>query len=333
MTETRLSVPNFIARKGGLIFFLVLYLLAMVIFFFVYHPLGMFNDSGQLPVPISGAEYIILLMLEGYVVLIVSRIMLYKKVNSHPEWTLIHALLWVVAEFLLVDLLVSFTGFFLAGANYVTFLQMLSRVTVDLVGLYMIPMLTTAMVSEILQSRREYMEMTDTYSKMKAHADALDAELATLRKEQAEQYKKTLEMQRENTKFEKSLVGAIQERSSIMRKEPETPMNDLLRFIDRTGDFDFALPKESVLYVETADNYINVNYIDDDHICTRIIRNTMKAMETQLQHEGFIRCHRQYLVNQCKIKSISREKDGLVIHLKDCDRVVPIGKTYASQLF
>lgn len=333
MKENRLSVPYFVAQKGGLIFFLVVYLLAMVIFFFVYHPLGMFNDSGQLPVPISGAEYLILLLLEGYVVLIASRIMLYKQVNRHTEWTVVHVLLWVVVEFLTVDLLISLTGFFLAGINYATFLQMLSRVTVDLVGLYMIPMLTTAMVSEILQSRREYIEMTDTYAKMKAHADELDAELASLRKEQAEQYEKTLELQRENTKLEKSIVGTIQERSSVMRKEADAPMVDLLRFIDRTGDFDFALPKESVLYVETADNYINVNYIDDDHICTRIIRNTMKAMETQLQHEGFIRCHRQYLVNQSKIKSISREKDGVVIHLKGCDRVVPIGKTYASQLF
>ena len=333
MKENRLSVPYFVAQKGGLIFFLVVYLLAMVIFFFVYHPLGMFNDSGQLPVPISGAEYLIVLLLVGYVVLIVSRIMLYKKVNSHPDWTLVHVLLWVVAEFLTVDLLISLTGFSLKGDSYTTFLQILSRVTVDLIGLYMVPMLSTAMISEILQSRREYKETMETYSKMKTHADALDAELALLRKEQAEQYEKTLELQRENTKLEKSIVSTIQERSSVMRKEANAPMVELLRFIDRTGDFDFALPKESVLYVETADNYINVNYIDDDHVCTRIIRNTMKAMETQLQHEGFIRCHRQYLVNQCMIKSISREKDGVVIHLKGCDRVVPIGKTYASQLF
>ena len=333
MTENRTLVPNFVAQKRGLFLFLILYLLAMVIFFFVYHPLGMYNDADQLPVPLSITEYLIVMLFEGYVLLIVSRIMLYKKVNSRPQWTAFHVLLWVVVEFLTLDLLVSLTGFLLKGEGYSTFIQMLSRVTVDLVGLYMIPMLTTSMLSELLHSRRDYMEMTETYTKMKAHADTLDAELAALRKEQAEQYKKTLEIQRENTIFSKSLVGAIQERSSAVKQEDSAPTIDLLRFIDRTGDFDFALPKESVLYVETADNYINVNYIDGDHICTRIIRNTMKAMETQLQDHGFVRCHRQYLVNKAKIKSISREKDGVVIHLKDCDRVVPIGKTYASQLF
>lgn len=333
MTENRLPVPYFVARKSGLIFFLAIYLLAMVLFFFVYHPLGMFNDVGQLPIPISGAEYLILMLLLGYVVLIISRILLYKKVNSHPDWTLIQVLLWVVAEFLMVDLLISLTGFSLKGDSCTTFLQMLSRVTVDLIGLYMVPMLSTAMVSEILQGRREYKETMETYSRMKAHTDALDAELASLRKNLAEQYEKTLELQKENTKLQKSIVGTIQERSSVMRREADAPRVELLRFIDRTGDFDFALPKELVLYVETADNYINVNYIDDGHICTRIIRNTMKAMETQLQHEGFVRCHRQYLVNQSMIKTISREKDGMVIHLKGCDRMVPIGKTYASQLF
>ena len=309
---------------------MVLYAIAMVIFFFVYHPLGMFGETVGIPEPISVQTYMLLLLLIGYVVLIASRVLLYRAVAKHPEWTLGNALLWVTVEFLVVDFLITGLSLALGNNDIVTFMRMLSRVTVDFVGLYMVPMLTVALISVTIENGKKYTEVSRSYTDLKSHADTLEAELVTAREEKDKQYQESLAMKERLESVQNSIAAFEQADAVEGTEEGDSPFLDMLRFKNRTGDFDFALPRENVLYIETVDNYVSVNFLDAGRVNNRIIRNTMKAMEEQMQQEGFVRCHRQYLVNKQNIKSVSREKEGLMINLRGCDRALPVSKTYAA---
>ena len=133
-------IPAFISQKKGMIYFLVLYAVASIIFFFVYHPLGMFGENGDLPDAIDTQTYMAVLLIVAQIVLIISRVLLRSSIKKHSEWSFGNVMLWVVVEFLLVDIIVTSLGLALGNNDMVTFIRLMLRVTIDLVGLYMIPM-------------------------------------------------------------------------------------------------------------------------------------------------------------------------------------------------
>ena len=45
-----------------------------------------------------------------------------------------------------------------------------------------------------------------------------------------------------------------------------------------------------------------------------------------------VRCHRGYLVNLANVKYLRKEKDGLVLEIAYCDRLIPVSKTYAQDV-
>ena len=239
-------------------------------------------------------------------------------------------MLWVTVEFVFVDVVVSCMGLLLGNNESVTFLRMLTRVTIDLVGLYMVPMFEVALISVLFENVIKYKMLKESYSDLETQAATLSSELVSVRAEQEKQSRQSDEL-REQLRVAQN-ADVVPEPAAGPNDEDKAFRTSMLRCENRSGDFDFALPRESVLYVETVDNYVCVNYLDQGRICNRIIRNTMKTLESQLRHEGFVRCHRQYMVNTSNVKTVSKEKDGIIIHFNGCDRVVPVGKTYASQL-
>ena len=64
-----------------------------------------------------------------------------------------------------------------------------------------------------------------------------------------------------------------------------------------------------------------------------MVRTTLKSLEEALHSQGFMRCHRSYLINVKKIKIVRKERDGFYIDL-DQDGIgdIPISKTYADEI-
>lgn len=56
-----------------------------------------------------------------------------------------------------------------------------------------------------------------------------------------------------------------------------------------------------ICYIKSEDNYCHFTF---DDTSTYLLRIKLNEVEDLLQHKKFIRCHRQYIVNQMKIRSI-----------------------------
>lgn len=56
-----------------------------------------------------------------------------------------------------------------------------------------------------------------------------------------------------------------------------------------------------ICYIKSEDNYCHFTF---DDASTYLLRIKLNEVENLLQHKKFIRCHRQYIVNQMKIRSI-----------------------------
>ncbi len=103
----------------------------------------------------------------------------------------------------------------------------------------------------------------------------------------------------------------------------------MIPFHDEKGVLKFSIKKDDLLYIEAADNYIVIFYLDHMKLSKYMIRNTLKSIELTLPEAGLVRCHRSYMVNMDNVKFIRKEKEGLIIGFNaPSDIMVPISKTY-----
>jgi hypothetical protein len=107
----------------------------------------------------------------------------------------------------------------------------------------------------------------------------------------------------------------------------------MIPFHDEKGELRFSLKTAELLYLEAADNYVIIHYLDHGRKMKYMIRNTLKNMEGILRDADVIRCHRSYMVNFERVKIIRKERDGLVLELDLPEKeLLPISKTYVEQI-
>lgn len=116
--------------------------------------------------------------------------------------------------------------------------------------------------------------------------------------------------------------------------KPTSEQSGMIPFKDEKGKIKISIKASDLLYIQAADNYVNIIYSHADKQAKYMLRATMKQIEEELHNSGLIRCHRSYMVNFNKVKLIRREKEGLVIELDIVPPVeVPVSKTYMEDVF
>jgi Response regulator of the LytR/AlgR family len=103
-------------------------------------------------------------------------------------------------------------------------------------------------------------------------------------------------------------------------------------FRDEKGELKLSVAADNLLYVESADNYVKVWYINKGKTTAYMLRNTMKTIEAQYEHTPFMRCHRSYIVNFDKVQVMRRTKTGIFIEFgQEGVPDIPISKMYSEQ--
>jgi len=87
------------------------------------------------------------------------------------------------------------------------------------------------------------------------------------------------------------------------------------------------IPVHQLLYIEAVGNYIDVVY-ENNGIKKIIIRETIGNVEQKTcTSQNIFRSHRSYLVNVHYIKKITGDSQGLKIHLKEIDNIIPVSRS------
>lgn len=103
-------------------------------------------------------------------------------------------------------------------------------------------------------------------------------------------------------------------------------------FYDEKNELRLSVKRTNLLYIESADNYVCIWYLNKGNLTKFMLRNSLKAIEESLAETNVMRCHRSYMVNFDQVKVIRREKDGIYMEL-GIDKVpdIPISKTYSEK--
>ena len=123
----------------------------------------------------------------------------------------------------------------------------------------------------------------------------------------------------------------IERMADIQSVSPNT--RDMIPFYDEKGILKFSVKKENILYLESAENYVSICYLNKGKVSKFLLRDTLKKVEESFFGTDVIRCHRSYMVNFEKVKVIKRDREGLKLELDNLSVTdIPVSKTYISSV-
>ncbi len=104
-------------------------------------------------------------------------------------------------------------------------------------------------------------------------------------------------------------------------------------FYDEKNELRLSVKRTNLLYLESADNYVCIWYLNKGSLTKFMLRNSLKGLEESLVDTNILRCHRSFMVNFDQVKVVRREKEGVFLEL-DMDHVpdIPISKTYSERV-
>ncbi len=90
--------------------------------------------------------------------------------------------------------------------------------------------------------------------------------------------------------------------------------------------------RHDIIFAEAQDNYSMIHYLAENKQQKKLLRLTLKNLESQLANKILIRCHKSYLINIMSISSISGNSNGYKLHIKDTDIQVPVSRSKGKEI-
>ena len=103
-----------------------------------------------------------------------------------------------------------------------------------------------------------------------------------------------------------------------------------VNFFAKGGRLAFSTRMGNILYIESADNYVNIHYVNGEKEETFILFNSMKNIEKSFAGTSLMRCHRGYMVNADNVRLMRKEALGLVLELNHSAKTIPVSKSFAE---
>jgi len=127
-----------------------------------------------------------------------------------------------------------------------------------------------------------------------------------------------------------------EERKSLQKQITEYQdnyLNQPVVFTSDNGADTIKLMNSDVAFIRSADNYVEVVYLETDEFKRKLIRNTMKGIEQQIKaYSNFIRCHRICIVNIHFIEKLNKSNDSYQISIRGYDEKLPVSRQYLLRL-
>ena len=96
----------------------------------------------------------------------------------------------------------------------------------------------------------------------------------------------------------------------------------LIQFRDSQGKHKMSLSEDSIFFIESQDNYVQIYYNLEGKLSSYLLRCSTQKIEEDLAGTSIVRCRRSFLVNTSKIVRYGKEHGHFSITLDN-----PSGKT------
>jgi two-component system LytT family response regulator len=128
--------------------------------------------------------------------------------------------------------------------------------------------------------------------------------------------------------LERPSNGDLERRLIELVQDLKPTTQRLERFVIKSGGRVFFVRANEIDWIEAAGNYVKLHVGTDTHL----FRDTMNAIEAQLDSETFFRIHRSHIVNIERVKELQPWFNGeYVVFLKNGTRLT-LSRSYRDKL-
>ncbi len=91
----------------------------------------------------------------------------------------------------------------------------------------------------------------------------------------------------------------------------------------------FRIQVSDIVYVKSADNYVEIGYQEEEVVKKKMVRNTLRNIEKQLsEFNKFLRTHRTSLVNIQYIDKLNKNINSYWLSLDKTKETIPVSRQY-----
>lgn len=114
-----------------------------------------------------------------------------------------------------------------------------------------------------------------------------------------------------------------------LKKFAESTANKSIEIESENESDNFRILVSEIVYLKSADNYVEIGYHEAGAIKKRMVRNTLKNIEKQLaEYNDFIRTHRTSLVNIKYVEKLNKNFNSYWLSLEHTKESVPVSRQY-----
>lgn len=114
-----------------------------------------------------------------------------------------------------------------------------------------------------------------------------------------------------------------------LKQFSESYSNKHIEIASENESDNFRIQVSEIVYVKSADNYVEIGYHDEGIVKKKMVRNTLRNIEQQLSDfNNFIRTHRTSLVNIQYIDKLNKNFNSYWLSLDKTKETIPVSRQY-----
>ncbi len=127
----------------------------------------------------------------------------------------------------------------------------------------------------------------------------------------------------------KKLLEENRQMQDKIRQFSESYADKFIEFISENEADNIRLQVSEIIFVKSADNYVEIGFRDGGEIRKKMVRNTLKNIEKQLREfNNFVRTHRSGIVNIQYIDKLNKNFNSYWLTLIDTKETIPVSRQY-----
>ncbi len=124
-------------------------------------------------------------------------------------------------------------------------------------------------------------------------------------------------------------ILTLESRTAEPEKNPQ-----IVAFSSEGGKEEVEIRLQDLLFIKSADNYVEIYRTENDKIKTIFLRSSLKRIEQDLKDHPFLfKCHRAFLVNIKNISRVAGNSQGYQLIFKGIEYAIPVSRYTSKNLF
>ncbi len=130
-----------------------------------------------------------------------------------------------------------------------------------------------------------------------------------------------------------SLLDANRTLQKNIEKYEEDYLCKSVEFVSYNNNEYLSLLIADIAFLKSADNYVEIVYMEENKFRKKLIRNALKNAEQQLKpYNNFLRCHRICIVNTHYIEKLTSKYNNHYIIIKGYPDLIPVSRQYLLKI-